>query len=240
MSHGKVTPNVRKILQSQKTFANHLSDYEAFAALALANPAASTPHPNQYTTPHPNQYTVARASPTTNATSASKDKPVIAAQHLTSTGKRSHKKKDPSQLLRKSASHSQISTPSKAAPEPVKTEPKDVVMSDAPLEPLLKPLPPNLELKTHPADNDPLLKSRIPNVPNEELLRKLVEGKPLSYTEARGQLKDGDVGAGKPGRSFCEICGYWGRVKCLRCGGKVCALECLKIHGEECYARYGA
>ncbi|KAL2161471.1 hypothetical protein VTH06DRAFT_8033 [Thermothelomyces fergusii] len=37
----KHTPNVRKILQSQKTFANHLDDYQAMLALAESNPAAA-------------------------------------------------------------------------------------------------------------------------------------------------------------------------------------------------------
>ncbi|RQM06994.1 hypothetical protein DH86_00000131, partial [Scytalidium sp. 3C] len=46
VTHGKVTPNVRKILQSQKTFANYLDDFEA-----LNIPSSSIPTPSQATPP---------------------------------------------------------------------------------------------------------------------------------------------------------------------------------------------
>lgn len=42
-----------------------------------------------------------------------------------------------------------------------------------------------------------------------------------------------------PPRYFCEVCGYWGRVRCTKCGARVCALDCLEVHREECLARYG-
>ena len=90
----------------------------------------------------------------------------------------------------------------------------------------------------HPRDRDPLLVSRIPAMPTQEEIKKLLAASPLSYNEARGSWTEDD--RRKPVRHFCEVCGYWGRVKCMRCGGRVCALECLNVHQEECFTRYGA
>ena len=75
-------------------------------------------------------------------------------------------------------------------------------------------------------------------MPTEEELRKLLAVKPLSYNEARGPWTADDKRT--PVRTFCEVCGYWGRVRCTKCGVRVCALECLKTHQEECFTRYGA
>jgi len=33
-------------------------------------------------------------------------------------------------------------------------------------------------------------------------------------------------------RVFCEICGYWGRAKCMKCGARVCGVECRNAHDE--------
>src|SRR5580700_4283557 len=76
VSHGKVTPAVRKILLSQKTFANHLSDAEALAALTSSQPQVAPP-------PTP----AARTSPASSSAPKSQ---------FTSTAKRLGKKKDPS------------------------------------------------------------------------------------------------------------------------------------------------
>jgi len=122
-------------------------------------------------------------------------------------------------------------------PSAVKTEPdaKDTTMTDAP--PILSPGNSKLPIP-HPSDKDPLLVSRIPGLPSQEEVERLLAIPPLSYNEARGSLVEED--RRKPIRQFCEICGYWGRVRCTRCGGRVCALECLNAHQEECFTRYGA
>lgn len=96
--------------------------------------------------------------------------------------------------------------------------------------PMLPPPP------AHPGDSDKLLISRIPKMPTQEEINKLVSAPPLSYEDAKGTVE----GEGRPVRVFCEVCGYWGRVRCVRCGGRVCALECLDVHKEECFTRYGA
>lgn len=218
MNHGKSTPAVRKILLSQKTFANHLSDFEALSALTASNPAPAQPSASTPATPIP------RAAPST------------ATSHLTSKGTRSHKKKDPNAVavstpLRRVSSAAQISTPG-----PIKAEPNmnDIPMPDAPILSQgnsTLPVP-------HPLDHDELLVSQIPEMPSQEEIEKLLAAPPLSYNEARGPWVEEDKR--KPIRLFCEVCGYWGRVRCTRCGGRVCALECLNLHQEECFTRYGA
>lgn len=181
-AQGKHTPNVRKILQSQKTFGNHLDDFLALQALTESNPATSS---------------------RSNAASANNKKPVA------------NNKKDTSSASRQ------------PAPE------EDTQMADADLPPVLLPPyrspPPSLQ-----GDSDPLLASRVPEMPSDEELRKLLAQPPLNYGEATGDW-DGKY----PVRVFCEVCGYWGRVRCMKCGTRVCALDCLEAHREECVTRYG-
>lgn len=113
------------------------------------------------------------------------------------------------------------------------THDDDVAMTDADLPPVLPP-----SCKTPPAahagDKDALLVSRVPEMPSDSELRKLLARPPLSYLEALGSYDDT-----YPRRVFCEVCGYWGRVRCLKCGTRVCALDCLEMHREECVTRYG-
>jgi zinc finger HIT domain-containing protein 1 len=181
---------VRKILQSQKTFANHLDDHEAMLALAENNPAANT-NPSR-----------APPAPPTNTTT-----------------KRSTAPNKSSKLT---ASASKLDDP-------------DVEMTDV-LPPVLPPYtkdPPAV----HTGDTNPLLMSRVPPIPTDEELRKLLAAPPLSYIEARAGWSEED--RRYPIRYFCEVCGYWGRVKCVKCGTRVCALDCLETHREECVTRYG-
>ncbi|KAI8274205.1 hypothetical protein K4K60_009932 [Colletotrichum sp. SAR11_57] len=100
------------------------------------------------------------------------------------------------------------------------------------LAPYDKPLPP-----AHPGDEDPLLVSRVPEPPTDEELRWLLAQPMLSFWDARAEWADEDTRY--PERTFCEVCGYWGRVKCMKCGTRVCALDCLETHREECATRYG-
>ncbi|KAJ5032738.1 uncharacterized protein L3040_009332 [Drepanopeziza brunnea f. sp. 'multigermtubi'] len=212
VSHGKVTSGVRKILQSQKTFANYLSDFEALAHNSSGLPSvvsapSSTPAPP-----------VPRAAPGTSA------------PHLTSKGTRSHKKKVPNAVSAPTPLR-RVSTLSAVKPEPSMA---DMPMPDAPVLSQgnsTSPIP-------HPGDTDPLLVSRIPPMPSQAEVEKLLAAPPLTYNEARGPWVEED--ARKPVRQFCEICGYWGRVRCMRCGGRVCALECLNQHHLDCFTRYGA
>jgi zinc finger HIT domain-containing protein 1 len=219
VSHGKVTPAVRKILQSQKTFANHLSDAEALAALAATNPQSHA------------QPSLGIASAPSAAAARGSPAPATAPP------KRSHKKKDRTVSAAAAAATTPLRRVSAAGEllAPVKAEKPDVVMAEVPT--LAEPDP---GFKPHPGDRDPLLKSRVPAMPGREEVAALVRAPALTYLEARARGGEG-AGAGTgPPRRFCEMCGYWGRVRCTKCGTRVCALECLRSHQEECYTRYGA
>ncbi|KAK6948580.1 hypothetical protein Daesc_010350 [Daldinia eschscholtzii] len=184
----KHTPNVRKILQSQKTFANHLDDFEALLAQEKSNPNAAS--------------SAGAASAAVAAT------PVVKQEE---------------------------DTPMTDAPQDAPTEPSSSTTVSTLLTPYSRPdYPPS-----HPQDADPLLVSRVPPLPTDAELRALLAAPPLSYTEARGRWTAEDDGRRYPARVFCEVCGYWGRVRCMRCGARVCALECLETHREECVTRYG-
>ncbi|KAE8442287.1 hypothetical protein EG329_003487 [Mollisiaceae sp. DMI_Dod_QoI] len=186
VSHGKVTPSVRKILQSQKTFANHLSDYEA-----LGSPlTASIPLTQTASIPH---------------TPAARATPSSAATHLTSKGTRSHKKKDLG-VVSTSTPLRKVSSASQVTPVAVKSEAStaDVPMIDA----LILSQGNGTIPAAHPLDNDPLLISRIPGMPSQEEINRLLAAPPLTYNEARGPWVEEDMR--KPVRQFCEEA-YWSR-----------------------------
>lgn len=118
---------------------------------------------------------------------------------------------------------------------------KTIASKDLPSSLNTKDLPPILppsfqqEAPTPlPGDDDILLMSRVPEVPTDKELRNLLAQPPLPYLEALGHVDET-----YPKRAFCEVCGYWGRVRCVKCGTRVCALECLETHREECVTRYG-
>ena len=79
-----------------------------------------------------------------------------------------------------------------------------------------------------PLDDEPLLKSQVPSPPSEEVIEALLSGPPLSYNAARAAAPP----VGRPQRHFCEICGYWGTIKCMKCGARVCGLECKGAHDD--------
>ncbi|OBT89142.1 hypothetical protein VE02_01673 [Pseudogymnoascus sp. 03VT05] len=154
-THGKVTPAVRKILQSQKTFANHLSDAEALAALAPAPSSAAVP-----------STTTTAATPT----------PAPAAASLAPTAAQSKRG-----YKRRSLAAGAAATP---PPMTAKTETPeaqgqgDIAMPDAEEGGILLATAPRFT--PHPGDSDPLLRSRIPSMPTKEeveALRREDEGK---------------------------------------------------------------
>ncbi|KAK1636943.1 hypothetical protein BDP81DRAFT_319893 [Colletotrichum phormii] len=160
------------------------------------------------------------------------------------TAKPANKPPHPNQHTKRNATkRSKTSTPRTPA------EPEDVEMTPAPsvapedsatattamgpvLTPYEKPGP-----APHPGDDDPLLVSRVPAMPTDEELKWLLSRPMSSFWDARAEWGDDDTRY--PERTFCEVCGYWGRVKCMKCGTRVCALDCLETHREECFTRYG-
>lgn len=170
---------MRKILQSQKTFGNHLDDFLAMQQMEASAAAA------------------AAAAALNGRRSIANKGSGTGDEDTAMTGVAPTDETSTSLLLE---------TPSRAAPPP------------------------------HPGDENPLLASRVPDPPTDAELRALLSHPPLTYLEARGTYDDS---SGPPPRVFCEVCGYWGRVRCMKCGTRVCALDCLETHREECVTRYG-
>ncbi|KAF2661579.1 hypothetical protein K491DRAFT_700960 [Lophiostoma macrostomum CBS 122681] len=78
-------------------------------------------------------------------------------------------------------------------------------------------------------DVDPLLsiQSSIPPPLKPAELEALLSAPPLSYAESHASPR---APGGPRQRQFCDNCGYWGKIKCLKCGARVCGLECKDAH----------
>ena len=165
----KTTTNVRRILMSQKTFANHLADEEAFLALQLQHPSAATPRVPALKP--------SRSTPNLKRSVTSEVQSIHGGSSQTRTGRAGG------------------------------------IFNSGTRDPL---------------DDEPLLKSKVPSAPSAEVMEALLSGPPLSYNAARAAPPP----PGKPQRHFCEICGYWGTIKCMKCGARVCGLECKGAHDD--------
>ncbi|KAI1436695.1 hypothetical protein GGR50DRAFT_649099 [Xylaria sp. CBS 124048] len=186
----KYTPNVRRILQSQKTFANHLDDYVALLSQQQPEANPNTTEATRNQSKQPSKTTIPKQEPEdTDMPYADADADADAVGGST-----------------------------------LEAETRDERQSAIPN-------------KINEDDNNPLLVSRLPPLPSADVMRALLSAPPLSYLEAQGTWPPG--GQTYPVRSFCAVCGYWGRVRCMKCGTRVCALDCLDIHREECITRYG-
>ena len=256
---------MRKILQSQKTFTNHLDDYQAMLALAESNPVAAAAMNAALAKPStPTAATPKSASPapTISSTGGGSKRSAAAAKRAAAKEKleeeRKKAKKGPSRPPSPTPEPSAAPPPAAAAdddddapmpdatPLPDATQPTTATATETtppqtyPRESDILPAYTKPPPRPHPGDADPLLASYVPPFPSDDELRTLMTASPLSYLEARAAW-DGGGGdqARYPTRTFCAVCGYWGRVKCMKCGGRVCALECLEAHREECGGRYG-
>lgn len=58
-------------------------------------------------------------------------------------------------------------------------------------------------------------------------LEALLSAPPLSYAASYARPPPA---SGPPQRQFCDNCGYWGTIKCRKCGARVCGLECKDAH----------
>ena len=76
----------------------------------------------------------------------------------------------------------------------------------------------------------------IPALPTEAEMVALLNAPPLTYNQARSApLPPG----APPPRRFCETCGYWGRVKCMKCGAMTCSVACKDDHDQfKCLKMY--
>ncbi|KAI0966836.1 hypothetical protein F4678DRAFT_448320 [Xylaria arbuscula] len=225
----KYTPNVRKIMQSQKTFANHLDDYIALAQQAESNPAASsTTNTNTATNTNTNANRGSSSSTPAASTSRSGQRQAsISVSTATATASR-----------RASTRHQQEEAEDVEMPDipPSETQPTTESKTEQTCRSQI--LTPHPQAPPHAEDSNPLLASRLPPLPSDDELRALLAAPPLSYLEVRGVWREEEQQR-YPTRAFCAVCGYWGRVRCMKCGTRVCALECLETHQEECITRYG-
>ncbi|KAJ5773271.1 hypothetical protein N7457_008167 [Penicillium paradoxum] len=105
------------------------------------------------------------------------------------------------------------STPASAAETEAETD------DDAPRKPKL--------IKSE-HDNDPLLRSYAPPVPSDRLMQRLLAEPPLSYNASRAK----PLASARPGRHFCCMCGYWGKIRCKSCHLRTCGLDCYKVHED--------
>lgn len=179
----KMTPNVRRILTSNKTFANHLADEEALLAGLEQGGGGSTSRP--------------RAAATAGA------------------------------ALRRASTAATASPP----PPAVQSSARQAAVGVTPTS--SKPVATTAAAVQSDPEDDPLLKTYIPAPPSAAEMEALCSAPPLSYNQARAAPS-----VGKPQRYFCEICGYWGSVRCLKCGARVCGLECKVTHDEGRCLRY--
>ncbi|KAF1956516.1 hypothetical protein CC80DRAFT_59521 [Byssothecium circinans] len=78
-------------------------------------------------------------------------------------------------------------------------------------------------------DDEPLLsiEAHMPPPINPAELQALLSAPPLSYAASHAAPPPAD---GPPRRHFCDNCGYWGSIKCMKCGARVCGMECKDAH----------
>lgn len=154
-TRAKTTSNVRRILQSQKTFRNHLDDEEA--AVSNAGGVTSTQALGGAAGAKNNKITAAAAAVTRrSSTPATPSAPAAAGKNK----------------KRGAAAGTAAEKPVTATEE---GEKMDVDAEEEPAQKLLK--------TEH--DNDPLLKSFTPSMPSERLLQMLLSEPPLTYNASR-------------------------------------------------------
>ena len=75
----------------------------------------------------------------------------------------------------------------------------------------------------------------VPSLPTRDEMQALLDAPALTYNASRSAPGPTSVAP----RSFCELCGYWGRYKCLKCGAKTCSVECEAVHvADRCLKFY--
>lgn len=221
-TRGKVTSNVRRILQSQKTFRNHLDDEEAHLSQTaqITTGATTTQRPgisNKVTKPAQRRSSTPIATPKTDPTSRTrKQTPASISTH-------------PSR---------QSETPAENVPTPVPADAaaaEPTTAGDTELKPESKhesEVQPKKAKNNHVIkseyDNDPLLRSHIPPTPSDRVMQALLSEPPLSYNASRA----GPPMTKRSPRFFCCICGYWGKIRCRNCHVRTCGLDCYKVHED--------
>ncbi|KAK0290232.1 hypothetical protein LTS16_022237 [Friedmanniomyces endolithicus] len=71
----------------------------------------------------------------------------------------------------------------------------------------------------------------LPRMPTAAEMEALLNAPPLTYNQARSAPPPAGL---PPPRRFCDTCGYWGRVRCMKCGAMTCSvvLEDVRLSGS--------
>ncbi|CAI6338893.1 unnamed protein product [Periconia digitata] len=88
------------------------------------------------------------------------------------------------------------------------------------------PAPPKAQSEL---DDEPLLSvdTSMPPPVNPAELQALLSSPPLPYAASYAAPPPSN---GPPRRHFCDNCGYWGSIRCIKCGARVCGMECKEAH----------
>ncbi|PWY70955.1 putative HIT finger domain protein [Aspergillus heteromorphus CBS 117.55] len=205
-SRGKVTSNVRRILQSQKTFRNYLDDEEAALAQQASTTVPGTSSAQQ-------SATASTSTPSHRASLSKITKPGT----TTTTSSFSSL-----QTLHRTRNSSAILLPRLDSNNPRRRRHVHGHHHHHHL-----PQNPNELIKT-PHDNDPLLKSYLPPAPSDRIMQMLLAEPPLTYNASRA----GAPMSRRSPRYFCCMCGYWGKIRCKNCHLRTCGLDCYKVHED--------
>lgn len=193
---GKMTLGVKKILGSQKTWANYLDDEEARLAQVQLS---------------------ARPQPGQPATKVALDDRGQKFSLSELAGKGKGKQTATAAVLADPALEVDVDADAKNVEPPLGAPAEQSPSASAYLA--------GLEL---PEDIRNLIRTNKPTMPSAEEIEALLSAPPLSYKQAAAAPSSSTA----PPRHFCEICGYWGRVRCMKCGVRICALDCLKAHED--------
>ncbi|KAJ5612985.1 Zinc finger HIT-type [Penicillium lagena] len=210
-TRAKTTSNVRRILQSQKTFRNHLDDEEAAISLGAAGVSGGGGGGGGGGG--------AAQGPGMGGMSGGAVQAKSGTATKTSKSSGAAQRKRP---LAAGATTSASATPAPSLPETAEAS----TGADEKADDDESARKPKL-LKTE-YDNDPLLRSYAPTAPSVRIMQRLLAEPPLSYNASRA----GQPSSTAPPRHFCCMCGYWGKIRCKSCYLRTCGLECYKLHED--------
>ncbi|KAK3054912.1 hypothetical protein LTR09_004070 [Extremus antarcticus] len=98
--------------------------------------------------------------------------------------------------------------------------------SPAPFKPASSYAPPSDAMDIDPGEDDDVVAS----MPSQANIEALLNMPPLTYNQARSAPPPTNA---PPPRKFCEVCGYFGRVKCMKCGAMTCSVMCKDTHDDQ-------
>ncbi|KAJ5928848.1 hypothetical protein N7466_007804 [Penicillium verhagenii] len=220
-TRAKTTSNVRRILQSQKTFRNHLDDEEA----AIQNSgAAGTGAGAGQNTGAAAMGKGGKAAAVVAAAARRSSTPVVAGSAGAGAGAGSAAAK----RKRASAVGTAASTPTPARSVSVSVSVVETPATVATDGEAGEDEEGKSKLLKTEHDDDSLLKSYAPTMPSDRIIQRLLAEPPLSYNASRAGAP---ISSHSP-RHFCCMCGYWGKIRCKSCHLRTCGLDCYRVHED--------